>query len=159
MNPVVMPVQQIAYFVADVRAAALQHHQRFGSGPFFVAEHIPLRLSLHRGVARPLDHSSACISRPLSRRQRPIRTASPGDFRRRHSRGDGTFQPRPMPHGAVRRDERRLRVFALVDAAAEAGHMLEPYELVPRLTGFYDFVAQAAAGFDGSDPVRRVAMG
>jgi len=47
-----LPVRQIAYFAADVRVAALEHHLRFGSGPFFVAEHIPLRQSLHRGAAR-----------------------------------------------------------------------------------------------------------
>lgn len=53
------PVRQVAYFVEDVRAAALAHHCLFGSGPYFVAEHIPLRRALHRGVDRLLDHSSA----------------------------------------------------------------------------------------------------
>ena len=53
------PVRQIAYFVADVRASAAAHAQQFGSGPYFVSEHIPLARSLHRGVERSLDHSSA----------------------------------------------------------------------------------------------------
>ena len=54
-----LPIRQIAYFGTDVRAAALRHSQTYGSGPFFVAEHIPLRRAVHRGVERTLDHSSA----------------------------------------------------------------------------------------------------
>ena len=54
-----LPIRQVAYFGTDVRAAALRHSQIHGSGPFFVAEHIPLRRALHRGVERTLDHSSA----------------------------------------------------------------------------------------------------
>ena len=38
MLPASHPVRQIAYFVGDVRVAALAHHRQFGSGPFFVAE-------------------------------------------------------------------------------------------------------------------------
>jgi hypothetical protein len=44
------PVRQIAFFVADVVAAARRHSAIFGSGPFYVAEHIP-PLSASIGVA------------------------------------------------------------------------------------------------------------
>jgi len=52
------PVRQIAFFVPDIRTAALVHHRSFGSDPCFIAENIPLRRSEHCGVAQPLDHSS-----------------------------------------------------------------------------------------------------
>jgi catechol 2,3-dioxygenase-like lactoylglutathione lyase family enzyme len=54
-----LPLRQVAYFVANVREAALAHSRRFGSGPFFVIDHVPLTRSEHRGVPRPLDHGSA----------------------------------------------------------------------------------------------------
>ena len=42
-------VRQVAYFVPDVVAAARRHASLFGSGPYYVAEHIPLTLCEHRG--------------------------------------------------------------------------------------------------------------
>jgi hypothetical protein len=53
------PVRQLAYFCADVREAALAHHRGFGSGPYFVADNIPLAGSVHRGQPHGFDHSSA----------------------------------------------------------------------------------------------------
>jgi hypothetical protein len=53
------PIRQVAYFVPDVAAAATRHMTLFGSGPFFVAEHIPLRLCRHRGRPAELDHTAA----------------------------------------------------------------------------------------------------
>jgi catechol 2,3-dioxygenase-like lactoylglutathione lyase family enzyme len=49
--------------------------------------------------------------------------------------------------------------FAMIDATPDLGHMLELYEPLPRLTGFYDLVAKVADGFDGTDPVRSISMG
>ncbi len=60
MSPLLRhPVRQIAYFVPDVVDAARRHAAAFGSGPYYVAEHIPLTLSEHRGRPAPLDHTSA----------------------------------------------------------------------------------------------------
>lgn len=46
--------------------------------------------------------------------------------------------------------------FAFVDTRASLGHMLELYEPSEMLTGFYDFVAEAAIGWDGRDPIREL---
>jgi hypothetical protein len=54
-----LPIRQIAYFVRDVRAAALAHNATFGSGPFFIIDHIALARAEHRGSLVPHDHSSA----------------------------------------------------------------------------------------------------
>jgi len=53
------PIRQVAYYVPDARAAALQHAAAFGSGPFFVADHIPLTLARYRGKPGVFDHTSA----------------------------------------------------------------------------------------------------
>ncbi len=47
-------IRQVAYFVPDVKLAARRHAALFGSGPYYVAVHIPLTLSEHRGRAAPL---------------------------------------------------------------------------------------------------------
>jgi catechol 2,3-dioxygenase-like lactoylglutathione lyase family enzyme len=46
--------------------------------------------------------------------------------------------------------------FAFVDARTSLGHMLELYEPTAQLTGFYDFVAAAAQGWDGKDLIREL---
>src|SRR5277367_6191839 len=53
------PVQQVAFFVPDVTSAARRHATLFGSGPYFLAEHIPLCLCEYRGQPAELDHTSA----------------------------------------------------------------------------------------------------
>jgi hypothetical protein len=173
-----LPVRQIAYFVADVRVAALQHQRRFGSGPFFVADHIPLRRSLHRGVERPLDHSSAYgqwgrVMIEFVQQNNPGASA----FHDLYPEGGGRFG---LHHLAIFVDDIHAAVarfnddgcatalyaemndgfaFAMIDLVTEAGHMLELYEPRSQLTRFYDYVAQAADGFDGDDPVRTISMG
>ena len=44
--------------------------------------------------------------------------------------------------------------FAFCDARSDLGHLVELYEPSARLLGFYEMVARAAQGWDGSDPVR-----
>ena len=44
----------------------------------------------------------------------------------------------------------------MVDLTATLGHMLELYEPGPDLLRFYAYVRKAAAGWDGSRPLRRL---
>jgi hypothetical protein len=46
----------------------------------------------------------------------------------------------------------------MIDMVETLGHMVELYRPIPVLTGFYDFVAAAAVGFNGSDPVRTISF-
>jgi catechol 2,3-dioxygenase-like lactoylglutathione lyase family enzyme len=48
--------------------------------------------------------------------------------------------------------------FAMVDARADVGHMLEFYEPREDLSQFYAFVKQKSQGWDGRDPVRRLTL-
>lgn len=167
-----LPVRQLAYFVPDVRAAALAHSQAFGSGPFFVLENIALSASEHRGVARPLDHSSAYGQwGTLMVEFVQQNNAGPSAFRDMFPEGS----PGGLHHTALFVDDLDEAIarfaalgrplaqramtttgteFAFVDATATYGHMLELYEPTEGLTGFYAMVAEAAKDWDATEPVR-----
>ena len=58
--------------------------------------------------------------------------------------------PAALPSGALG------TAFAFVDTRASLGHMLELYEPTEQLSGFYDFVAEAAKGWNGTDLIREL---
>jgi hypothetical protein len=162
-----LPIRQVAYFCADVRAAARAHHAAFGSGPYFVAEHIPLARAVHRGTERLLDHTSAYgqwgeVMIEFVAQNNP----GPSPFRDLYPEGSGRYG---LHHVAVFVDEVdaaladfaaqgaacALRaemndgfVFALADTSATLGHMTELYAPTHGLLGFYAMVAKAAQAGD-----------
>lgn len=170
-----LPVRQLAYKVNDLEAAVAAHHRRFGSGPFFVLRHVALVSSVHRGVARPFDHSSAygqwgSVMVELVVQHNPDDSALHDMF----PHGSGK---EGLHHAALFVDDLRAEIarfesegaplaqfsvtqtgtaFAFVDARASLGYMLELYEPTPQLTGFYDFVAAAAQGWDGRDLIQEL---
>jgi len=169
-----LPPRQIAYFVPDIRAAALAHHRQFGSGPFFVIDHVALSRSEHRGTPRPLDHSSAYgqwggVMVEFVQQHNPDPSAyhdmyPAGGTGLHHialfvddlgaalaeqaAAGNQTAQYAVTTTGTA---------FAFVDTTRSLGYMLELYEPSPGLTGFYAMVAAAAEHWDGSDPIRTIA--
>jgi catechol 2,3-dioxygenase-like lactoylglutathione lyase family enzyme len=169
------PIRQVAYLVGDVVHAAHEHSRLFGSGPYFVAEHIPLRKSLHRGREAPLDHTSAygqwgeLMIEFVQQNNR-----GPSAFRDLYPEGSGRTG---LHHVALIVDDlaRARREFAdaglgeaqyaemsdgfafvMIDDVERHGHMIELYEAAPALTGFYAMVKDAAAVFDGADPIRPI---
>ena len=173
-----LPIRQIAYFVEDVREAALAHHRSFGSGPYFVADHIPLRRAMHRGVERPLDHSSAYGqwgSVMVEFVQQHNADASP--FHDMYPLGSGRTGIHHVAlfdddlDGAIRRfreDGHQIALdaemndgfrFVMIDCVATLGHMVELYRPVEQLTSFYDQVAQAAEAFNGGEVLHTISMG
>ncbi len=171
-----LPIRQIAYFVPDVRAAAMAHSATFGSGPYFVADHIPLRSCLHRGAPAMLDHSSAYGQwNEVMIEFVQQNNSGPSAFRDMFPEGR-----QGMHHVALIVDDLDLARracersgfataleaemndgfrFLMMDAVDRYGHMIELYEGTPVLTDFYDFVRQAAAGFDGRDVIREISLG
>ena len=169
------PVRQIAYFVADLHEAAAAHTRSFGSGPFFVLEHVALTRSEHRGVACPFDHSSAygqwgAVMIELVVQHNP----DPSAFHDMYPLGSGRFG---IHHTALIVDDLAAAIagfaadgmalaqsattvsgtdFAFIDATRRYGHMIELYEPTPTLTGFYAMVAKAAENWDGRDPIRKL---
>jgi len=175
MPALALRVRQLAYKVDDLEAAISAHHRLFGSGPFFVARHIALTASQHRGEERPFDHSSAYgqwgeLMVELVVQHNPDPSALHDMF----PWGSGT---QGLHHAALFVDDVASAIarlgaegfalaqlsltasgtaFAFVDTRARLGHMLELYEPTPLLTGFYDMVAAAARDWDGSDLIREL---
>ncbi|WP_156678589.1 VOC family protein [Sphingomonas profundi] len=173
--PLDLPVRQIAYFVPDVREAARRHAALFNSGPYFVADNIPLRAAWHRGTPVELDHSSAYgqwgeVMVEFVQQNNP----GPSVFRDMYGEGEQGMhhvaiivadvraaQAHFEADGLVTALEAEMNdgfVFLMMDGVARYGHMIELYEGVPSLTGFYDFVKAASVGFDGTDPIRQIAF-
>lgn len=172
---VALPIRQVAFFVEDVRIAARAHHAMFGSGPFFVADNIPLARAVHRGVERELDHTSAYgqwgdVMVEFVAQNNP----GPSPFRDVYPEGSGRWG---VHHAAVFVDDvdaelARLAeqdapcalraemtdgfVFAFADTTATLGMMTELYAAAPVLVDFYAMVAQAAKDYQGTDPIQTI---
>ncbi len=170
-----LPVRQLAYKVNDLEVVAAAHHRQFGSGPFFVLRHVALASSQHRGMEQPFDHSSAygqwgSVMVELVVQHNPDPSALHDMF----PHGSGK---EGLHHAALFVDDLQAEIarfasegaplaqlsvtqtgtaFAFVDTRASLGHMLELYKPTPQLTGFYDFVAEAAQGWDGTDLLREL---
>ncbi len=170
-----LPVRQLAYKVNDLEAAAASHHRLFGSGPFFVLRHIALSSSQHRGIARPFDHSSA-YGQWGSVMVQLVVQHNPDDSGLHDMFPFGSGRE-GLHHAALFVDDLEAAIahfadqgaplaqlmmtvtgttFAYVDTRDSLGHKLELYEPTAQLTGFYDFVAAAAQGWDGTDPIREL---
>jgi hypothetical protein len=171
----VLPVRQLAYKVNDLEAAALAHTRAFGSGPFFVLRHVALASSLHRGVERPFDHSSAYGQWGSVMVELVVQhNADASALHDMFPHGSGA---EGLHHAALFVDDLDAAIasfasqgaplaqlsvteggtaFAFVDTRDSLGHMLELYEPTQQLTGFYDFVAAAAQGWDGSELIREL---
>lgn len=165
------PVRQIAYFVPDVVAAARAHMATFGSGPYYVAEHIPLTSNFYRGTPQPLDHSSAY--------------GQWGDvmveFVQQNNEGPSVFRDlypdggQGLHHVALIVNDIRKAMadyeaagysaalyaevapgvgFAMMDCVATLGHFVELYEPTPQLLAVYDLVRTSAVDFEGEEPIR-----
>jgi catechol 2,3-dioxygenase-like lactoylglutathione lyase family enzyme len=172
-----LPIRQVAYYCADVRQAALAHHRRFGSGPFFVADHIALSSSVHRGVERAYDHSSAYgqwgdVMIEFVQQNNP----APSALRDLYPEGSGRWGLHHVALFVDDVDEAAAAmsaegfalaqrcvmtdgfVFTFVDTSAVYGHMIELYAPTPSLTGFYAHVARAARDFIGGDIIRTITL-
>ncbi len=170
-----LPVRQLAYKVGDLEAAAAAHHRQFGSGPFFVLRHVALASSVHRGVERPFDHSSA-YGQWGSVMVELVVQHNPDDSALHEMFPHGSGQ-QGLHHAALFVDDLEAAIarfasegtplaqlsvteggtaFAFIDTRAQLGHMLELYEPAAQLTGFYAMVAKAAEGWDGRDLVREL---
>ncbi|MEQ8716778.1 MAG: VOC family protein [Acidimicrobiales bacterium] len=164
---------QIAYVVDDVRAAATRWAAEEGAGPFFVRDHIPVTEVVHRGHLAAFDHSSACgqwgdlmLELVVDHGDGPSAVRdmfAPGRYGLHHMAlfcdDVGAEAARleaaghPVAQTALAWGQTR---FTFVDTTATRGHMIELYEPSDRLLDFYAMVADAAAGWDGGDPVREL---
>lgn len=163
--------RQIAYFVPDVVAAARAHSALFGSGPYYVAEHIPLGLCRYRGREAELDHSSAYGQ------WGEIMV----EFVQQNNEGPSVFRDmypdggEGIHHVALIVDDLEASMkafeatgcetglyaevspgvgFAMMDCRKTLGHFVELYEPTEALRTVYGLIRSAAQGWDGTDPIR-----
>lgn len=170
--PLRSPVQ-LAYHVPDAEQAAVEFARRFGWGPFFLMEHIPLASCLYRGTPSHFDHTSAY--------------GQAGEMMveliQGHGEAPSVLNEAFAPHAtglhhvamfetdlgtaladweargfavAMRATTTTDVEFAMVDTRATLGHYLELYPPVRALQKFYAYVRRAAVGWDGAQPVRRL---
>ena len=164
-------VVQIAYAVDDVVEAAERHARDYGMGPFFVSRHIPLASVTHRGQVGSFDHSSAygqwgsvMVELVCVHSATPVELAtevrrSPGLHHMAYFVDDLDAEEarlEALGHPQVMLAATGSGVRFAFHRAANLGHFFELYEPSPGLLGFYAMVRDAAAGWDGSDPVRIV---
>ncbi len=171
------PFRQMAYVVPDVRAAARQHSELFGSGPFFVADNIAFKSSVYRGKSMPFAHSGAfgqwgdlqvefmqreddqpsVLTEVLDRTGGPSATHHKAIIIPNAREAAAAFEQAGFPiawHGVM---EVGIEVF-MVDTLDLYGHMIELYAPCEKVEAFYAMVREAAVDFDGTDPVRPFAF-
>lgn len=166
---------QIAYQTDDVRRAALVHSAQFGSGPFFVSEHIQLSSVTHEGRPALLDHSSAygqwgnvMVELVAYHEVSPASLSDQlgvGTCGLHHvacfvnDLAEGLKVMLDTGHELVAEAETASGIrFAFVSGAGY-GHLVELYEPSPKLRAFYDLVRSAAHRWDGTEPVRPILSG
>lgn len=175
--PAALPIRQIAFFVADAAASARAHHAMHGSGPYLLAENIPLAQATYRGQPAHLDHSSAYgqwgdVMVEFVQQNNP----GPSVFHDLYPEGAGRFGPH---HVAVFVDDadQAAREWAeagypdafrgvmedgftyhFADTTALCGMMTELYAPTEQLRGFYDHIAAIAGKFDRHPVVRTISL-
>ena len=163
---------QIAYVVPDGRQAALEWAAR-GAGPFFEKRYVTEGEVRYRNKPATLDHISffGQYGAVMLELIEPVGTADsvyrdlngPGDSGLHHFARicpdleqaivDAEAQGFPL---ACRAGTPQTPV-AFVDARAQLGHMIELCQDGPSLRFLYQFVAEAARDWDGSEPLRMLA--
>ncbi len=170
------PIRQVAYYVPDAREAAKAHSAAFGSGPFFVADHIPMSLARYRGKPGVFDHTSAygqCGDVMIEMVQ--VNSAEPSVFSDLYPDGGPGFHHVALIVDNLAETMRRFERegfeegfygevmpgagFAMMDATRQFGHFIELYEPSPPLLGVYHLVKNASLTFDGSNICRDFALG
>ncbi len=164
------PLMQNGFVVADWREAALHWAERLGVGPFFVVEHVAFAACRYRGEATAIDMSVAI--------------AYAGDFQielvQQHNDAPSIYRdflaanaPGLQHVGALTEDldaaldrnDLRDRIvqdgetaagqrFAYVDTTLHNGTMLEIIEMDAAMRRAFEFMRNAAAEWNGEDPVR-----
>lgn len=164
------PPVQIAYAVSDIYKGIDKWISDFGAGPFFIAEHIPIKNVIYRGHPSELDITVAygqwgeiMIELVQDNGEGPsiIRDLYPPQKSGLHHlayfvNDMDLVSAKLVKEGYVlamsgQAGENRFQFF---DAISEMGHFIEIYEPIESLKYLYERVRSASINWDGSDPLR-----
>lgn len=164
------PPVQIAYAVSDIFRGVDKWIKDFGAGPFFIAEHIPIKNVIYRGHPSELDITVAygqwgeiMIELVQDNGEGPsiIRDLYPPQKSGLHHlayfvNDMDLVSAKLVKEGYVlamsgQAGENRFQFF---DAISEMGHFIEIYEPIESLKYLYERVRSASINWDGSDPLR-----
>ena len=164
------PPVQIAYAVSDIFRGVDKWIKDFGAGPFFIAEHIPIKNVIYRGHPSELDITVAygqwgeiMIELVQDNGEGPsiIRDLYPPQKSGLHHlayfvNDMDLVSAKLIKQGYVlamsgQAGENRFQFF---DAISEMGHFIEIYEPIESLKYLYERVRSASINWDGSDPLR-----
>lgn len=173
MQRIYGPVMQTAFVVDDLEAALDHWVNKMGVGPFYVFEHITFGEVYFRGKPSSVDMTAA-IAYWGDMQIELIKQYDDGpsiyrDFKDKGLHGmqhmgvithdlDGhlarlkTLGINPVQWGAMPTGMR----FAYVDSDALPGTMIELIQPVPAITDFFATMKDAAAHWDGSNPLIRL---
>lgn len=158
-RPTIRPPFQLAYVVDDI-PSAVDRWVRRGAGPFFTNKrHVtyngPDPLAPTQVAAGQLGPMMIKLMVP---REGGFLPSSPGfhsvvslvdDF----DAACAAFEEQGHPI-VVRAETSWGLHFAYADTRAELGHEWEIIQFEPGMVGYFDSIAAAAEGWDGSDPIR-----
>lgn len=169
MNLLGSPVQ-IAYAVPEIFQGVEKWVKDFGAGPFFIAEHIPIKNVSYRGLPSTLDISAAygqlgniMIELVQDHGEGPsiIRDLySPQQSGIHHlayfvkNLDLISVELKKKGYALAMTGQANDNRFQFFDAISEMGHFIEVYEPIESLKSLYERVRVASINWDGSDPLR-----
>jgi hypothetical protein len=167
------PVMQLGFVVPDLERAMEHWTGTVGVGPFFVMSHIKFAEAIYRGAPTDADISVA-VAQWGEVQVELIQqfNESPSIYSHFPGRAAGGLQHVGVMTTSVRDDLEQLRTrgieavqqgstangirFAYINTDQHPGGMIELIEHGPAIDGFFAMVRDAAQGWDGSKPVRRL---
>ncbi len=169
------PIRQVAFYVPDAREAAKAHAAAFGSGPYYVADHIPLTMARYRGQPGVFDHTSAYGQwGDVMVEMVQVHSKEPSVFTDLYPNGGTGFHHIALIVDNLDATMKEFEAmgfaegfygevgpgngFAMMDATRQFGHFVELYQPSPALLGVYHLVKNASMNFDGKDVVRDFAL-
>ncbi len=173
MTPRFGPVMQLGFVVPDLERAMAHWTGTVGVGPFYVMSHIKFAEALYRGKPTDADISVAVaqwgeVQVELIQQYND----SPSIYSDFSGRAQGGLQHvgvmtqsvhddlaslRPLGIEAVQQGSTANGIrFAYISTDQHPGGMIELIEHGPAIDGFFAMVREAAQGWDGSNPVRRL---
>jgi hypothetical protein len=167
------PVMQLGFVVPDLEHGMRHWLDKVGIGPFFVLEHVKFAQVVYKGKPSGIDMSVA-IAQWGEVQVELIQqfNDAPSIYSEFTGREKGGLQHVGVMTNSVADDLVRLKKlgieavqqghtgtgirFAYLDTDDHPGAMIELIEAGPAITGFFQMVKDAAQGWDGIEPIRRM---